>query len=125
MPSLNRTLACIAVALGLFAAVRAQTTAMQTHREDQLQNDDVHVWRTTILPHQPLSMHRHDHPRVIVALTDGTIDIVDANGTHDVHIWKQGHAYWLPAMPPGAMHSDVNTGNAPLQVMVVELQKEH
>jgi hypothetical protein len=125
MPSLNRTLACIAVALGLFAAVRAQTTAMQTHREDQLQNDDVHVWRTTILPHQPLSMHRHDHPRVIVALTDGTIDIVDANGTHDVHIWKQGHAYWLPAMPPGAMHSDVNTGNAPLQVMVVELEKEH
>jgi hypothetical protein len=70
-------------------------------------------------------MHRHDHPRVIVALTDGTIDIVDANGTHDVHIWKQAHAYWLPAMPPGAMHSDVNTGNAPLQVMVVELQKEH
>ena len=122
--SLNRVLACAALALGLFAAVRAQTIAMQTHREDQLQNDDVKVWRTTILPHQPLSMHRHDHPRVIVALTDGTIDIVDANGTHDVHVWKQNHAYWLPAMPPGAMHSDVNTGDAPIQVMVVELEKE-
>jgi len=123
--SLNRALACTAVALGLFAAVRAQTTAMQTHRDDQLQNDDVKVWRTTILPHQPLSMHRHDHPRVIVALTDGTIDIVGSDGTHDVHVWKQNHAYWLPAMPPGAMHSDVNTGAAPIQVMVVELEKEH
>lgn len=123
--SLNRILACTAVALGLFAAVRAQTTATQTHREDQLQNDDVKVWRTTILPHQPLSMHRHDHPRVLVALTDGTVDIVDAKGTHDLHVWKQNHAYWLPAMPPGAMHSDVNTGSAPIQVMVVELEKEH
>jgi beta-alanine degradation protein BauB len=122
--SLNRVFACTAVALGLFAAVRAQTAANQTHREDQLQNDDVKVWRTTILPHQPLSMHRHDHPRVIVALTDGNVDIVDVNGTHDLHVWKQNHAYWLPAMPPGAMHSDVNTGNAPIQVMVVELEKE-
>jgi hypothetical protein len=123
--SLNRVLAISAVALGLFAAVRAQTTASQTHREDQLQNDAVKVWRTTILPHQPLAMHRHDHPRVIVALIDGTIDIVGADGTHDVHVWKQNHAYWLPAMPPGAMHSDVNTGDTPIQVMVVELEKEN
>ena len=99
--------------------------AMQTHREDQFQNDDVKVWRTTVLPNQPLAMHHHDHPRVLVALTDGTMDIVDSNGTHDVHVWKQNHAYWLPAMPPGALHSDVNVGTSPLEVLVVELQKEN
>jgi len=122
--SLNRALALAAFSLALFAAVRAQTTAMQTHREDQFQNDDVKVWRTTVLPNQPLAMHHHDHPRVLVALTDGTMDIVDSNGTHDVHVWKQNHAYWLPAMPPGALHSDVNVGTSPLEVLVVELEKE-
>lgn len=123
--SLNRTLALAAFSLGLFAAVRAQTTAMQTHREDQFQNEDVKVWRTSVLPHQPLAMHRHDHPRVLIALTDGTMDIVDSAGIHDVHVWKQNHAYWLPAMPPGAMHSDVNVGPDPLEVLVVELEKEY
>jgi hypothetical protein len=123
--SLNRGLALAAFSLALFAAVRAQTNATQTHREDQFQNDDVKVWKTTVLPNQPLAMHHHNHPRVLVALTDGTMDIVNSDGTQDVHVWKQNHAYWLPAMPPGAMHSDVNAGTSPLEVLVVELEKEH
>jgi hypothetical protein len=120
--SLNRILALTAVALGLFAAVRAQTAA--STRTDQFQNDTVKVWRTTVLPDAPLTLHRHDHPRVIVALTDGSMDLLDANGTHDLHVWQKDHAYWLPAMPPGAMHKDVNAGGKPLEVMVIELEKE-
>ena len=122
--TLNRALALAAVALSLFAAVRAQVAASQSQRVDQFQNDAVKVWRTTVLPHQPLALHRHEHPRVIVALSDGTMDLVDSAGTHDIHVWQKDHAYWLPAMPPGALHSDVNAGNAPLEVMVVELERE-
>jgi len=127
--TLNRSLALTAVALSIFAAVRAQTAATQSQRPvsarvDQFQNDAVHVWKTTVLPHQPLAMHHHDHPRVIVALSDGAMDLVDSSGTHDVHVWQKDHAYWLPAMPKGAMHADVNTGDKPLEVMVVELEKE-
>jgi hypothetical protein len=119
--TLNRALALTAVALGLFAAVRAQTTSQRT---EQFQNDAVHVWKTTVLPHQPLAMHHHDHPRVIVALNDGSMDLVDSTGAHDVHVWQKDHAYWLPAMPAGAMHADVNSGDKPLEVMVVEMKKE-
>jgi hypothetical protein len=127
--TLNRALALTSVVLGLFAAVRAQTAATQLHRpvsarEDQFQNDTVHVWKTTVLPHQPLAMHHHDHPRVIVALSDGSMDLVDSTGTHDLHVWQKDHAYWLPAMPKGAMHADVNPGDKPIDVMVVELEKE-
>jgi hypothetical protein len=122
--TLNRALALTAVGLSLFAAVRAQTAATQSNRQDQFQNDAVRVWKTTVLPHQPLAMHHHDHPRVIVALSDGTMDLVDSTGSHDVHIWQKDHAYWLPAMPAGAMHADVNTGDKPLEVMVVELERE-
>jgi hypothetical protein len=119
--TLNRALAFTAVGLSLFAAVRAQTVSTRT---EQFQNDAVHVWKTTVLPHQPLAMHHHDHPRVIVALNDGTMDLVDSTGAHDVHVWRKDHAYWLPAMPKGALHADVNTGDMPLEVMVVELEKE-
>jgi hypothetical protein len=120
----NRALAVSAVALSLFAAVRAQTAAPQSERVDQFENGAVKVWRTTVLPHQPLALHHHDHPRVIVALSDGTMDLVDSSGTHDVHVWQKDHAYWLPAMPTGSLHADVNTGSVPLRVMVVELKKE-
>ena len=122
--TLNRALALTAVALSLFAAVRAQTAATQSNRQDQFQNAAVKVWKTTVLPHQPLAMHHHDHPRVIVALSDGAMDLVDSSGTHELHVWQKDHAYWLPAMPPVAMHADVNAGDEPLEVMVVELEKE-
>jgi quercetin dioxygenase-like cupin family protein len=98
--------------------------AAQTHRVPQFENDAVKVWKTTVLPNQPLAMHHHDHPRVIVALTGGTMNIVDPAGNIDAHKWETGKAYWLPAMAPGTVHSDVNAGDKPMEVMVVELEKE-
>jgi len=121
--STNRILALTAVALALFAAVRAQVTAAKSGRVDQFENADAKVWKTVILPHQPLAMHHHDHPRIVVALTDGKLDLVDSDGGHDVHVWEKDHAYWLPAMPKGTMHADVNAGEKPMEVMVVELEK--
>ncbi len=39
------------------------------------------------------------------------------------HVWQAGQSYWLPANPPGTLHSDVNTGDKPIEVVVVELKK--
>ena len=50
--------------------------------------------------------------------------IVDSNGASETHLWETGKAYWLPANPPGTTHADVNAGNEPMEVMVVELEKE-
>jgi hypothetical protein len=69
-------------------------------------------------------MHHHDHPRVIIALKGGTMNLVNQNGPTETHIWETGKAYWLPANPPGTMHADVNAGEQPIEVMVVELEKE-
>ncbi len=98
--------------------------AAQSLRTPQFDNDAVKVWKTVVLPNQPLAMHHHDHPRVIIALTGGTMNLVDSSGTIETHHWETGKAYWLPAMPPGALHSDVNAGDKPMEVMVVELEKE-
>ena len=40
----------------------------QTHRVIQFENEHVRVWKTTIMPHQPLKMHSIDCARVVVGL---------------------------------------------------------
>ena len=60
---------------------------------------------------------------MIVALSGGTMKIVEQDGTSTTHAWETGKSYWLPSNPPGTLHSDVNTGDKPIEVMVVELKK--
>jgi quercetin dioxygenase-like cupin family protein len=111
----------LALAFGAgFALAQAQS---KTGREPQFDNADVKVWKSLILPNSPLPMHRHEHPRVIVALAGGTMKILEDNGKSELHEWQTGKAYWLPENPPGTQHQDVNVGDKPIEVMVVELQK--
>jgi hypothetical protein len=110
-------------ALAIVFAVRAQQST-QTQRIPLFENDDVKVWKSVIFPNAPLAIHRHEHPRVIVALSGGTMKIVEQNGPADSHVWEAGKAYWLPANPPNTMHADVNASDKPIEVVVVELKKE-
>jgi hypothetical protein len=113
------------LASSLIFVVHAQQSAPQTQRIPQFENEDVKVWKSIVLPNAPLAMHRHEHPRVIIALSGGTMNIVEQNGAKDSHLWETGKAYWLPANPPNTMHSDVNAGDKPIEVVVVELKKEN
>ena len=110
--------------LAAAGVIHSQQAASQTQRFPQFENDDVKVWKSIVLPNRPLTMHRHDHPRVIIALKGGTMKIVDQNGAEEQHVWDTGKAYWLPANPPGTKHADVNAGDQTIEVMVVELEKE-
>ena len=115
------------VALLVFAGTVIIMHSQQqgTRRVPQLENEDVKVWKSVVYPNTPLTMHRHDHPRVIIALKGGMMKIVENSGSFENHPWESGHAYWLPANPPNTQHADVNAGSEPIEVMVVELEKEH
>ncbi|MFZ0274178.1 MAG: hypothetical protein WB524_21460 [Acidobacteriaceae bacterium] len=113
----------IGFAAGL-GVMRSQQPAAQTQRFPQFENDNVRVWRSLVLPDSPLTLHRHDHGRVIIPLQGGTMNIVQQNGPTESHVWEVGKAYWLPANPPGTMHADVNAGTKPIEVMVVELKND-
>ena len=117
------TLALLLAAGAFTADLAMADPAPQTGREPQFDNGEVKVWKSVILPNAPLPLHRHDHPRVIIALTGGTMKIVQEDGATETHEWQTGKAYWLPANPPGTRHQDVNAGDKPIEVMVVELQK--
>ena len=65
-------------------AVIAQPTG-ETGRIPQFENDQVKVWRSVVQPHSPLPLHRHEHPRVIIALVGGTMKIVEQGGASYGH----------------------------------------
>ena len=112
-----------AATIAFIAGFSVAQTKTQTGREPQFENAEVKVWKSLVLPNNPLPFHRHEHPRVIIALNGGTMKILEETGQSEVHEWQTGKAYWLPANPPGTRHQDVNVGDKPIEVMVVELQK--
>ena len=118
--SIIRTVGLGALALALTGSTQSPTPST-TRRTPQLENESVRVWKSLIAPGQPLSLHRHERGRVIVALAGGTLEIVKESGEVLTVTWETGKAYWLPADPPGERHGDRNTGSAPIEVMVVEL----
>jgi len=121
------SLAILASSVGLLGFQQSRPHAeaqVLTQRVPQFENEDVKVWRSVIAPNAPLTMHRHEHPRVIIALNGGTMNIVEDSGKRESHVWEAGKAYTLPANAPSTMHADVNRGDQPIEVMVVELKRE-
>jgi hypothetical protein len=48
--------------------------------------------------------------------------IEEQTGPSETQVWETGKAYWLPANPPNTMHRDINVGDRPIEVMVVEVK---
>jgi quercetin dioxygenase-like cupin family protein len=114
------------VLLLLLAALKAGSSnpGTETERIPQFENEHVKVWRSVISRNAPLPLHRHEHGRVIIALQGGTMKIEEHTGASETQIWETGKAYWLPANPPNTMHRDINVGDRPIEVMVVEVKDD-
>jgi hypothetical protein len=117
-------------AVGVMATVFAAGVAVGqqgggSRREPQFENSEVQVWKSIVMPGQPLSLHRHDHGRALISLNGGTLNVVDAAGkVIDVYKLEAGKAIWLDADKPGTQHADVNPGKSPVEVIVVQLKND-
>ena len=119
------TACLLCFAAGAAGAWAQQKTQGTSRREPQFENAHVSVWKSTIMPGQPLTLHRHDHGRALVALTNGRLRVVDGKGkVLDTYQLKAGTAMWLGVDPPGQMHADVNDGTKPVEVIVVQLKND-
>ena len=111
----------LAGASAMWAQQQLQGT---TRREPQFENEHLKTWKSIIMPRQPLTQHRHEFGRALIALTDGELKVVDPQGkVKTTYKWEKGKAYWLPADLPGETHADVNETSKPIEVIVVELRR--
>lgn len=94
----------------------------KTHRVFQFENEHVRVWKTVIMPHQPLNMHRHDCARVVVGLKGGSLTKIEETGETSQLVFETSKAYWLNEDPPNTLHGDINESNEPIEVMVIEIK---
>lgn len=96
---------------------------IETHRELQFENEYVKVWKTVIMPNQPLKMHRHDSGRVVVGLKGGSLTKIEETGETSELVLETGKAYWLAEDPKGTLHGDINESDEPIEVMVIEVKQ--
>ena len=96
-----------------------------SRREPQFENSDVQVWKSIVMPNQPLALHRHDHGRALISLNGGMLNVVDGNGkVMDTYKLEAGKARWLEADKAGTQHADVNPGKIAVEVIVVQLKND-
>ena len=119
-------IASFGVLASVFAAgVAVGQQGAASRREPQFENSEVMVWKSIVMPNQPLSLHRHDHGRALISLNGGTLNVVDGAGkVMDTYQLEAGKAMWLEADKAGTQHADVNPGTTPVEVIVVQLKND-
>ncbi len=84
-----------------------------------IDNDRVRVTRWHFAPGAATGWHVHEFDYVIVPLTDGTLELVEPDGTSDSHL-TVGAPYFREA---GVEHDVVNTNDHDFTFVEIELKK--
>lgn len=100
----------------------AETSSAE--RVQQISNEKISAWKRIIYPgkNHALMMHRHDHDRVLIALTDGTLKVTSDKGNSHLLTLKKNKAYYFSKDRQNELHSDENITTHPIEVIVVELK---
>jgi len=88
------------------------------HHTVELDNDQVRVVRVRLAAHESTPMIEHPRNAVLIFLTDQETKTTDATGKVETSKHKAGEAVWAL---PGTMKME-NAGNAPLEMVVVEVK---
>ncbi len=96
--------------------------AEKTQRILQFENEDVKVWKTILMPNDPLPMHAHNDKRILVALTDTSLKVTNDKGETKQYNWPKGTAHFLDVKDSSELHNDANESTEPMEVMVISLK---
>lgn len=109
--------------VSLITMGNSQAQTQVTKRIPQFSNDQVNVWKTVIYPtsKQVLTMHRHEHNRIVVALSNGLLKITNDKGKIHYLRLEKNKAYYLAKDTPNELHKDENVTHQPIKVMVIEI----
>jgi uncharacterized RmlC-like cupin family protein len=88
------------------------------HYHLEFENDQVRVTRVKFGAHEGAPLHEHQLTRVILYLTDSKTRVTSVDGTVDETPHKAGDVVYGGA----AKHSEINTLDHPIEVIVTELK---
>jgi quercetin dioxygenase-like cupin family protein len=88
------------------------------HYKLEFENDQVRVFHVKIGPHESTPLHEHQLKRIMVYLTDASVRVTNADGSVDMTPHKAGDILQGGA----AKHSEQNTTDKPVEVIVTELK---
>ena len=117
--SLRNLLFCAAVCLFAASIASAQDAAKvdPKHYTVETENAQVRVLRVHYGPHEKSVMHSHP-ASVAVFLTDGSVRFTGPDGKTQDSTVKMGQVQYEPPQ----VHNPENTGDAPFDVIVIELK---
>jgi hypothetical protein len=101
----------------------AHAAACETTREVYIENATTKVWKTIICPNQKLPFHTHQYARIVIPATKGNLQVIYRSGKKDLIKLEKDTPLFLSAAQGKESHQDVNIGNKPIQVTVIELRK--
>ena len=84
-----------------------------------IDNDRVRVTRWRFAPGAATGWHAHEYDYVIVPLTDGTLELVEPNGTRDSHL-RVGAPYFREA---GVEHDVINANDHDFTFIEIEMRQ--
>jgi quercetin dioxygenase-like cupin family protein len=84
-----------------------------------IDNDRVRVTRWRFAPGAATGWHVHEYDYVIVPLTDGTLELVESNGTRDSHL-RVGAPYFREA---GVEHDVINANDHDFTFIEIEMRQ--
>lgn len=90
--------------------------------EVQFENEQISVVKAKIMSQEVSWAHRDAHPHVVVALSGGAITRLEADGTETLVEFPTGVAVFRPADPPDDLHTSVNRGPEPVELIIIELK---
>ena len=101
------------------AATADRTVEVASDPRVVLENERVRALRRILAPGESTVMHVHESRGVGVPVTSGRLEISDPTGAKKVIDVKPGAMQWIA---PGTTHQIRNVGEAPLEIVDVELK---
>lgn len=112
----------ITVLILLLSSQFVSAAACETKRHVMIENSETKVWTSTICPQQKLDFHTHHYARVLIPAEDGVLQVIYQSGrTKTIKLHKE-QALFLDKLQGKESHQDVNIGDKPLHLTLIELR---
>jgi beta-alanine degradation protein BauB len=83
------------------------------------ENPSARVYKWNLAPGAATSLHVHEHPYIVLAVTPSRLKTTAADGTSAIDVFKAGDFRWENAKGP---HTLANAGSADGQIVEIEMK---